>query len=390
MAMGRFSIIVPTTGAALILRTLAARPGLPHGAAFAEGDYRPLPLSADYRALSGPEGPIARALRRTIPPHELRLSGAPDGGKSWEAPVALAHLLLEQGWTLAGRDEAADILIWATGAVDLDLTLLPGEYALEQKIKQSQDAICGPVPCIAVLPPGPDREAASKMLHALGVKVLTPDRLDAVPARLAEARTGPMQEAAPLTRKKLCFFIGLAAALTAPAAGLVWSGHQLPDTDPAQANAPTPPEDRSPALVSALPSANAPADAVAGQRATGTARQAPSVALFEVRARPGSSCRTALFNPPERILTPVPWAENGFPPTRYGASLCGIALSAGTGAAVPSISPEPPSAFVEAPSHDGARTFFLRGAVQNAVYTFPDPDRGPEAPPLRHSIVSPE
>lgn len=73
-APGRLAVILPTTGVALRLLSLVPRPGLPHGAAFAEGDYRPLALSPDYRALVGPEGPIARHLGLPIPPHELRLS----------------------------------------------------------------------------------------------------------------------------------------------------------------------------------------------------------------------------------------------------------------------------------------------------------------------------
>jgi hypothetical protein len=64
----RVLAVVPTTGGPLLLRRLALRPGFSHPAAFAEGAHRSLALSADYRALAGPEGPVARHLgssRRT-------------------------------------------------------------------------------------------------------------------------------------------------------------------------------------------------------------------------------------------------------------------------------------------------------------------------------------
>ena len=154
----RFAVLIPTTGAVLHLRALVPRPGLPHGAAFAEGDYRPLPLSTDYRALAGPEGPIARHLGGPLVPHELRLSGAPDSGRSWEAPVVIAHLLLADGWTLVQADDDPDLTVWATGAVDLDLRLLEGDYALGRKVDVSAPSLTGSV--LAVLPPDQEQSAA--------------------------------------------------------------------------------------------------------------------------------------------------------------------------------------------------------------------------------------
>lgn len=130
-------VVVPTTGGPVVLRSLKRRPGLPASAAFAAGDYRPLPWSGDYARLAAAGGPLSRLAGEVSEPYELRLSGSFDAGRSWEVPVCLAHGLLARGHSLTADPEAADLVLWATGAVDLDLAVLPGDYALLDKLARS-------------------------------------------------------------------------------------------------------------------------------------------------------------------------------------------------------------------------------------------------------------
>jgi len=116
----------------------------------------------------------------------VRLSGSCDAGRSWEVPVCLAHGLVESGHPLAATPAEADLILWATGAVDLDLSVLPGDYALLDKIARCTSLIAeAPGAALAVLlPEGPQRAEAEAALRDLGRDVrLLPS--DSVPAALA-------------------------------------------------------------------------------------------------------------------------------------------------------------------------------------------------------------
>ena len=370
----RLAVIVPTTGAALHLCALSPRPALPHGAAFAEGDYRPLPLSPDYRALAGPEGPLARHLGAPLPPHELRLSGAPDGGRSWEAPVALAHLLLAREWALV-QDEA-DLTLWATGAVDLDLRLLPADYALARKVDLSRGAL--PAGSVAVLPPGPGREEARAALEEMGVRVLTPDTLAGV-ADILDAGG-----AAPVSRRRLPLWPGMAAlgavALAIGAIALFGRGDGITTVsadipDPVDMPVVETPPDPEPV--------NPPPEEIAQTEPPGPPE---GVTLTLLRPAPGATCRSALFDAARRVAEPVAWIDGAYAPTPLDPTLCGISVS--TGGTAPAVTAEPADAFVTAPGPDSARVLFLRDGVRNVVYSFPVSTNGAQDAPIRHELVS--
>ncbi|WP_187371573.1 hypothetical protein [Methylobacterium oryzihabitans] len=163
-------VVIPTTAGPLCLRALRPRPGLPAPAAFADGDYRPLPWSADYARLCAAGGPLARLLGAAPAAHELRLSGSFDAGRSWEVPVSLAHGLAARGHPLAAGPEEAGLIVWATGAVDLDLAVRPGDYALLDKIARSRALLAAaPDAVLAVLlPEGPERAPAEAAFRDLG------------------------------------------------------------------------------------------------------------------------------------------------------------------------------------------------------------------------------
>ncbi len=419
----RVLVVVPTTGGPLLLRRLAPRPGLPHPAAFAEGHYRPLALSADYRALAGPEGPVARHLGAPLPPHELRLSGEPDGGRSWEAPVTLAHLLLAGAWALAADAEEADLLLWATGAVDLDLRLLPGDYALARKVEASRALLeaAGGRRAVAVLPPGPGRDEAAAALRALRraapVEVVLAEAVGEALPRLAGSlggASGTVRAAVASRPRRPPLLRWIATGAAAMAAWLLWAADgpreaadaglvasvealQHPggrDEAPPPEPEPEPaePEPSGPVEAAASDPPRPPTPATGAPQAPepSTAEPpaveppapeppAPAALIEEVRAAPGSSCRAALFDPGRRVLRPVPREGVGYAALPLDPQLCGVALHPAAGATLGPAEANPPGALVAAPSAaaaggpsgDGAAVLFLSGPPRDVVYAVP-------------------
>lgn len=367
-------VVIPTTRGPLRLRTLNPRPGLPAPAAFADGDYRPLPWSADYARLCAPGGPLARLdVPRT--PHELRLSGSFDAGRSWEVPVCLAHGLAARGHRLAAEPAQADLILWATGAVDLDLAVLPGDYALLDKIERSRALLAEApdVPLAVLLPEGPERASAETAFRAFeraaAPRVLPsgniPEALEAL-TRPAEAipRDPPREPPRRLWRLALPAGAVAAAGLVA----LVTLGARQtalvdPDVPPATGTA------------SAEPAPAAPPS---------TAEQSLALRVEELRAPPGSSCRRVAFgaDPPER--RPVARDDGDrLVPSRLVPELCGLAFAAAPGLRL-AIGPElRAAALPPVRLADGAQGYFLReGGRQNLVYAvqaLPEAKASPEA-----------
>ncbi len=137
-------VVVPTTGGPVVLRSLK-KPPRPAGLPPSRRRLPALPWSGDYARLAAASGPLSRLAGGDAGdkagPYELRLSGSFDSGRSWEVPVCLAHGLLARGHSLTADPEAADLVLWATGAVDLDLAVLPSDYALLDKLARSRDLL---------------------------------------------------------------------------------------------------------------------------------------------------------------------------------------------------------------------------------------------------------
>src|SRR5882672_11967889 len=156
-------IVIPTTRRPVFVASLKPRPQLPASFAVAAGDFRALPIAADYDRLIGRSGPIGLRLPevgRTS--HELRLSEAFESGRSWEVPVSLAHFVASAGRTLAAGIEDADLIVWSTGAVDIDLAIADQGYFTEEKIRCSLElfAAARRRPIIAFLPSTPNGDAS--------------------------------------------------------------------------------------------------------------------------------------------------------------------------------------------------------------------------------------
>ncbi|XYD10482.1 hypothetical protein R1A27_08420 [Methylobacterium sp. NMS12] len=364
-------VVVPTTRGPLVLRGLRPRPGLPAPAAFADGDYRPLPWSADYARLCGAAGPLARWAGRAPEPHELRLSGSFDAGRSWEVPVCLAHGLAEGGRPLAAAPAEADLILWATGAVDLDLTVLPGDYALLDKVERSAAMMAeAPDAALAVLlPDGPERAQAEAVFRGMGrtVRILPSHSVPEALAALTALRPPERAETPPARRwRRLALPAGAVAA--AGLAGVLALGATRPDpvSDPPAGPATPPPRIE--------------------------VRIASPIHVSELRAPAGSSCRRVAFgaDPPER--RPVP-AESGdhLAASRLTPDLCGLAIGVEPGLRA-QVGPELRDAALPAVRlADGALGYFLReGARQNLVYTVqavPEAGTGAAAGRLVHALT---
>ncbi len=135
----RVSVIIPTTNGPAQLLRLAPLHNAPRSVMRTQDDYRPLPVSAAYQAFSTPGGPMDMAFGLKASAFDLRLSARVDSGRSWELPVALAHWLQAQGHELCA--EAPDLVVWATGALDLDMGVIAQEYHLPSKLSHSRDLL---------------------------------------------------------------------------------------------------------------------------------------------------------------------------------------------------------------------------------------------------------
>lgn len=376
-------VVVPTTGGPLRLCALQPRPGLPASAAFAQGDYRPLPWSADYARLAAPGGPLARLPGMAGVPHALRLSGSFEAGRSWEVPVCLAHGLIARGLRLAAEPGEADLVLWATGAVDLDLAIQPGDYALLDKLARSRDLLAGaPQADLAVLlPQGPEREEAERTFGALGrarPPVFLPS--GSVPAALdALTRPAATEPAAP-GRSRFALPAAVAAGLAVAAAlgtlqGRTPSGSRAdeplaPAAQTAEAEPPGPP-----APVRETPAA------------------APVVLVEELIAPARSSCRRVAFGADPAERRPVPAEGEGrLRASRLVPDLCGLAFRPAAPGARIEVGPELRSAALPpAILPDGAQAYYLReGSRQNLVYSaqaVPEAGAPPSGGRLTHALI---
>ncbi|WP_147019416.1 hypothetical protein [Methylorubrum extorquens] len=396
----RILVVVPTTGGPILIKSLRPRAGLPASAAFAEGDYRPLPWSADYARLTAAEGPLSGLLpAAALTPHELRLTRSFDTGRSWEVPVCLAHALIAAGHRLVRDPAEAELILWATGAVDLDLRPIPGAYALLDKLERSRDLLdSAPGTALAVLlPPGDERAEAERTVADLGRKaapILLPqtgiaEAAAALARGFGDSESSPPEAGRPGRR---AIPAALLAALTLAAAGAAIlaavPGRRPPDEAPAatEPSKPTPAQ-TVPALPREQPSG---VPAQAGAEGPGPEQAPPPLPLVveELHAPPGSSCRRVLFgaDPPER-RTVAREASDRLRASHTSTRFCGLAFAGRSGARV-TVGSELRAATVPPVGlPDGTQAFYLReNAPRNIVYRIQVQFEGRESG-LTHAIA---
>lgn len=400
----RILIIIPTTGGPLTVRSLLPRPALPASAAFAEGDYRPLPWSGDYAALVSAGGPLARSGAVSAGSFELRLDRSFDAGRSWEAPVALAHVLAARGHEITGDVANADMLLWTTGAIDLDLKLIAGRYALLDKVEH-----CGPLlaaarglPVVMATPPDDEAVAAQAALATLagrppviadGDLSAIADQIDALgQVAVHQQDNGQQNEPADEPKRSpllLALAVGVLALATAGAmsVGLMTRVVQKPPPDAGQLKAgpakPGPEKAESPDASAGpppdVPKAAPPEKASQKQsseesppaKAAPVTEAPPLVRLEELRAPQGRDCAAVIFGAVQPVRVSVALNGQAFAASRYDASLCGLAFSPRDGAAadITVSAPLVKLTTTPAPLPNGGEIRFLRnGPRLKALY----------------------
>ena len=114
--------IATTEGPVAVQKITAEDPDVP-SVACRDGTTEVLAISRDYtRFVDRGTGLVARLTGHGA--YRLDLDCVVDGGRSWQLPVLLAHLLEAEG-RLAGPQESADLTLLATGEVDREQRVRP-------------------------------------------------------------------------------------------------------------------------------------------------------------------------------------------------------------------------------------------------------------------------
>jgi hypothetical protein len=153
----RVLVLVPTTGKLNRVLRIDPYPDLVHSFVVRQGDVERLQITRKYADLTSQGGPLA-ALGAPVTPglYRLLLAGPIDAGDSWQLPVLLAHLAVALGEKLAEEPAEGDVVLWSTGAVDVDLNIVDHDYRLPAKVACSravlQEAVAAGAQIVAILP----------------------------------------------------------------------------------------------------------------------------------------------------------------------------------------------------------------------------------------------
>ena len=155
--MTRIRVYIATTeGPVAVQKITAEDPDVP-SVACRDGTTEVLAISRDYtRFVDRGTGLVAALTGHGA--YRLDLDRPVDGGRSWQLPVLLAHLLEAEG-RLAGPDDPADLVLLATGEVDRNQRVRP-VGRIGEKLAAAEDLIAGHGengPPLAVLLPVADR-----------------------------------------------------------------------------------------------------------------------------------------------------------------------------------------------------------------------------------------
>jgi hypothetical protein len=359
----RFFVLIPTTGGPIVLKSLKPRAGLPASTAFAEGDFRPLPWSSDYARL------CASALAPVIPglvPHELRTSGSFDAGRSWEVPVTLAHLLVARGHEIVSDLDSADALVWATGAVDLDIIPIAGDYAVADKLALSKPLFeqAKGKKTLFIAPAAPGAGLTESWMMDAGLKPADPQslvtQLDRFLYQAVPEKSEPKAPVALLPQKGKALFglvAGLLVLLAAVGAYGFWRNGQPPtDPSPVPIEKPVEKKDEAKPVIKAVEPQKPP--------------EKPVVLLFELRADNAAGCKKLVFGTGSAKRLPVAAKDSIFAQSKQDGTLCGVALKPEKTGAVLKISGDLTAASLPPVSEkDGTMVYLFKAKpLQNIVY----------------------
>ena len=158
--MNRVRVFIATTeGPVAVQKITAEDPDVP-SVACRDGTTEVLAISRDYtRFVERGTGLVAALTGHGA--YRLDLDRPVDGGRSWQLPVLLAHLLEAEG-RLAGPDSPADLALLATGEVDRDQRVRR-VGRIPEKLAAAGDLVARhrqAGPPLVVLVPAADRTAA--------------------------------------------------------------------------------------------------------------------------------------------------------------------------------------------------------------------------------------
>lgn len=173
--------IATTEGPVAVQKITAEDPDVP-SVACRDGTTEVLAISRDYtRFVDRGTGLVARLTGHGA--YRLDLDRPVDGGRSWQLPVLLAHLLEAEG-RLAGPEEAADLTLLATGEVDREQRVRP-VGRIEEKLNAARalvdDHAGDDRPLVVLVPESEGSDQLAARLPAGGdgvVRLLAWDRVE--------------------------------------------------------------------------------------------------------------------------------------------------------------------------------------------------------------------
>ncbi|MEP9390560.1 hypothetical protein [Mesorhizobium sp. KR9-304] len=383
----RVAIIVPTTaGPALVIR-LDPRQNLPLSFVNTAADYQPLTdISERYHDFVGPAGPLRQVFDVGGPQFALTLDRALETGRSWELPVAIAHWFRFHGHEIVR--EKPDVAIWATGAIQSDLSILPDIYHLKTKLESSRGALAlhkaNGIPLLVILPNGEEsriigtqiadlvapatvstlREAfdalALFLKPAISGLTIRPSALST--SRFSKARA--ISKMTPRTAAVLVLvFLGMAIVyLAGSEIGALVAKPQMAANGSAPAVSPgvptNSPDQFKPVGTSEGAFLTPPDDGIANtETEAGQITLATGMSLVEYRAPKDSSCIEVLFELAVADKTVIEPSNQRFPESE-SSGLCALAFNHRHGAQVVEVEIE--DSFYElVMKSDQVRTFRL-------------------------------
>jgi hypothetical protein len=301
----------------------------------------------------------------------------------------MAHLLVASGHEITAQPKDAELVIWATGAVDLDLQVIESDYSLCAKIEASRGLLAEAAQAriLCVLPPDPHlADATSLAPLAFHAPQLMPTKnltsLQPFLIGLAGPKTAqqtPILAPRPRLRRLTWGTIAAVLALMGGAAVTVPMLRQEVPPSPAPVTT-NPPETANPAPPQPVPTPTAAVppktEPTPPKPEPVTTSGAPSSALLtaeEIRAPAGSSCRNVLFGSARGERYPIAAiTSERLTDSRLSQNLCGLAFRTPmTGTSI-EIGGDLAPLVVPGPNADlnGGKTVFLRDNIrQNVAYT---------------------
>jgi hypothetical protein len=138
-------VVVPTTAGPVPILQLRPYPQLAYSTVVTPAYVEDAEVSRAYGLMLQPVGSLGRLLP-DMPkgPWVLVLAERLDHGLSWQVPVVCAHVLLARGCRLVPTPGEAQLVVWATGAIALDvaasaraIAIRTEDYAVSRKLDAS-------------------------------------------------------------------------------------------------------------------------------------------------------------------------------------------------------------------------------------------------------------